>query len=63
LLAAGLEPAYACGEGVCGTCETTIIEGEPDHRDQVLSAAEKAAGRTMMICCSGRRSPRLVLDL
>lgn len=63
LLDAGLEVPYSCMEGVCGTCETRVIEGMPDHRDLVLSDAEHAAGKTMMICCSGCKGDRLVLDL
>jgi len=60
---AGIEPPYSCCEGVCGTCEVRVLEGVPDHRDLVLSNAEKAANDRMMICCSGSRSARLVLDL
>jgi vanillate O-demethylase ferredoxin subunit len=63
LLDAGLEPAHSCREGVCGTCETTVLHGVPDHRDMVLTDAEHAANRTMMICCSGCKGDRLVLDL
>ena len=40
-----------------------VIEGTPDHRDMVLTDDEKRTNRTMMVCCSGSRSPRLVLDL
>ena len=54
---------YACSEGVCGSCEVKVLEGQPDHRDQVLSDAEKARNDTMMVCCSGAVSRRLVLDL
>ena len=54
---------FSCGEGVCGTCETTVLEGTPDHRDQLLSAEEQASGDTMLICVSRSHSPRLVLDL
>jgi ferredoxin len=50
-------------EGICGTCETEVIEGEPDHRDSILSDADRASGNTMMICVSRSRSKRLVLDL
>lgn len=53
----------SCQEGICGTCETPVLEGEPDHRDSVLSPAERAANRSMMVCVSGCRSERLVLDL
>ncbi|WP_137818932.1 PDR/VanB family oxidoreductase [Pseudomonas sp. 2FG] len=52
-----------CREGVCGTCETRILEGEVEHFDQYLSAAEKAAQQTLMICVSRARGGRLVLDL
>jgi vanillate O-demethylase ferredoxin subunit len=63
LLAAGIEVGHSCLEGVCGTCETKVIEGIPEHRDVVLSAQERASNRTMMICCSGAKTGRLVLDL
>jgi len=52
-----------CREGVCGTCETRILEGEVDHHDQYLSAEEKAAQQSLMICVSRARGARLVLDL
>lgn len=60
---AGLNVPASCEQGVCGTCETRILEGVPDHRDLLLTPAEKASGKTMMICCSGSLSERLVLDL
>jgi ferredoxin-NADP reductase len=63
LEAAGIEVMSSCREGTCGTCETSVLEGVPDHRDAVLSAEERAANDTMMICCSRSLSPRLVLDL
>lgn len=63
LINIGIEPPYSCREGVCGTCEVRVIEGIPDHRDLVLSAAEKSANDRMMVCCSGAMSARLVLDL
>ena len=59
----GIDAPYSCREGICGTCEVRVLEGLPDHRDLVLSAAEKAENTRMMICCSGARSSRLVLDL
>ena len=62
LLAVGIDAGYSCLEGVCGTCETKVLEGIPDHRDVVLTAQERASNRTMMICCSGSKSGRLVLD-
>lgn len=60
---AGIDVLGSCMEGVCGTCECDVIEGEPEHRDSVLSEAEKARGDTIMICVSRSRSERLVLDI
>ncbi|MFF5965410.1 PDR/VanB family oxidoreductase [Streptomyces collinus] len=61
--AAGVEVLYSCTEGTCGTCETDVLDGEPDHRDSVLTDDERAAGETMLICVSRCRGERLVLDL
>lgn len=63
LIAAGAEPPWSCGEGVCGTCETRVLDGVPDHRDLVLTAAEHAKNDRMMVCCSGAKTATLVLDL
>ncbi len=63
LLAEGIDAGFSCLEGVCGTCETKVLEGIPDHRDAVLTANERASNKTIMICCSGALSSRLVLDL
>ncbi|GAB7546047.1 PDR/VanB family oxidoreductase [Cupriavidus sp. CuC1] len=63
LLNAGIEPPYSCQEGICGTCEVRVLAGLPDHRDLVLSEAEKASNQRMMICCSGAKGSKLVLDL
>ncbi|TBU96407.1 PDR/VanB family oxidoreductase [Phytopseudomonas dryadis] len=63
LLESGIEVDCSCREGVCGACETRVLEGEPDHRDGVLTKAEKAANKTMMVCVSGCKGSRLVLDL
>jgi ferredoxin len=60
---AGLEVTMPCLDALCGTCETRILDGEPDHRDALLTAEEHALGDTMLICVSRSRSPRLVLDL
>jgi ferredoxin-NADP reductase len=59
----GVYVLSSCEEGTCGTCETDVLAGEVDHRDSVLSAEERAANETMMICVSRARCPRLVLDL
>jgi vanillate O-demethylase ferredoxin subunit len=63
LNAAGLMPNCSCVQGVCGTCETRVLDGVPDHRDVILTPEERAQNRTMMICVSGARTGRLVLDL
>jgi len=59
----GLAVPYSCREGLCGTCETRVIAGEPEHRDCVLSSAARAANDTMMICVSRARSEVIELDL
>lgn len=61
--AAGVEVLYSCAEGTCGTCETDVLEGTPDHRDSVLTEEERESGETMLICVSRCRGERLVLDL
>ncbi len=60
---AGVGVATSCEQGVCGTCLTRVIEGEPDHRDMYLTPEEQAAGDQFLPCCSRSKSPRLVLDL
>jgi ferredoxin-NADP reductase len=61
--AAGVGVLSSCAEGTCGTCETPVLEGVPDHRDSVLDADEREVGDCMMICVSRSCTPRLVLDL
>ncbi len=63
LLEAGYSVPNSCREGVCGACETTVLEGTPDHRDSILTQSERQSGKTMMICCSGAKTSRLVLDI
>ena len=53
----------SCRQGICRTCEVEVLEGVPDHRDSVLSAQERAAGKTMMVCVSRALTPRLVLNV
>ncbi|MFB4426544.1 2Fe-2S iron-sulfur cluster-binding protein [Streptomyces sp. QL37] len=60
---AGITVDNSCRDGICGSCETRVLEGVPDHRDFLLSEAERAANTTMMICVSRCASGRLVLDL
>jgi ferredoxin-NADP reductase len=59
----GVNVLFSCREGTCGTCETGVLDGEPDHRDVLLTDAERAVGDVMMICVSRCRGARLVLDL
>lgn len=61
--AAGVAVLSSCTEGTCGTCETSVLDGTPEHRDSVLTTAERAAADVMMICVSRSMTPRLVLDL
>ncbi|MEZ5264182.1 MAG: PDR/VanB family oxidoreductase [Acidimicrobiales bacterium] len=59
----GLSVLASCERGTCGTCETAVLDGVPDHRDGALSPEEQEDGTAMMICCSGSLTPELVLDL
>ena len=60
---AGVSVVGSCLEGVCGTCETEVVDGEVDHRDSVLNDEEQASNEYMMICVSRCRGARLTLDL
>jgi ferredoxin-NADP reductase len=60
---AGIQVLSSCREGTCGTCETEVLDGAPDHRDVLLTPDERAAGETMMICVSRSNGGKLVLDL
>lgn len=53
----------SCEEGFCGTCETRVLDGTPDHRDDFLTDDERDAGDTMMLCVSRAETPELTLDL
>lgn len=61
--AAGANVMSSCEEGLCGTCETEILDGIPDHRDAVLTEAERASGTCMMLCVSWAKTNHLVLDI
>jgi len=63
LAAAGVEVPTSCGQGVCGTCLTRVLEGVPDHQDLYLTPEEQAANDQFTPCCSRSKTPRLVLDL
>lgn len=60
---AGIHVLYSCRNGQCGTCETAVLEGVPDHRDSLLTEEEQQEGKTMMVCCSRAKTPKLRLDL
>lgn len=59
----GHDVMYDCQRGDCGICQVDVIEGTPDHRDVVLSEAEKASGKVMQICVSRAKSARLKLEI
>ena len=63
LLEEGVDVLHDCQEGICGSCEVKVIEGEVDHRDFVLSEPEKDANSCMMVCVSRGCGNRLVLGL
>ncbi|NNH68342.1 oxidoreductase [Nocardia uniformis] len=63
LEAAGIDIITSCREGTCGSCETAVLRGDIDHRDEILTAEERARGNTMMLCVSRAHSDTLVLDL
>ncbi|MGE0671440.1 MAG: 2Fe-2S iron-sulfur cluster-binding protein [Methylibium sp.] len=61
--AAGIAAPFACRNGTCGTCATKVLSGTPEHRDTVLSDAEREHAGLMCICVSRASSPELALDL
>jgi vanillate O-demethylase ferredoxin subunit len=63
LAAAGVEIPVSCEQGVCGTCLTRVIEGEPDHKDAYMTQQEQTKNDQFTPCCSRSKSKRLVLDL
>lgn len=60
---AGVNILTSCEQGVCGTCVTTVIEGEPDHRDVYFNSQERASGKLITPCVSRCKGNRLVVDL
>jgi len=63
LIDAGLNPDHSCKEGVCGACETQVLDGEIEHLDGILTKRERESGKVMMICVSRCKRGPLVLDL
>jgi ferredoxin len=62
LLAHRPDQPYSCRQGFCRTCRVRVLAGAPDHRDSVLTPAERAAG-DLLACVSRCAGDRLVLDL
>ncbi len=60
---AGVTVLSSCREGTCGTCETAVLEGVPEHRDSLLTQDERESNEIMFLCVSRSLSPELVLDL
>ncbi|MCS5480907.1 PDR/VanB family oxidoreductase [Corynebacterium sp. YIM 101645] len=58
----GAEIDTSCEEGICGTCIMSVLQGTPEHRDNVLTKGEREANETMAVCVSRTRDPKLVLD-
>ncbi len=56
ILAAGIDVACDCREGLCGSCEVEVLEGDIDHRDMVLTRNERKQSKRMMSCCSRARN-------
>ncbi|MCA0934372.1 PDR/VanB family oxidoreductase [Vibrio alginolyticus] len=63
LTEAGVDVPFSCGEGVCGTCITNVIDGTPEHRDHYLTDKEKACNREFLPCCSRSKTPSLTIEL
>jgi vanillate O-demethylase ferredoxin subunit len=63
LQGAGVEIAVSCEQGICGTCRTLVLDGEPEHRDSFLTKTERARNTCFLPCVSRARTPVLVLDL
>ena len=63
LVRAGVDVPLSCEQGVCGMCMTRVIDGIPDHRDDVLSEAERASNGVILPCVSRAKSALLTLDL
>ena len=59
----GVQHPISCEQGICATCIVTVLEGEPDHRDSILTDDEHNIERQFTPCCSRAFSDRLVLDI
>jgi len=59
----GVNVEHGCKQGLCGACKARVLDGQPDHRDSVLSASDRAGNDVMCVCVSGCKGDTLVLDL
>jgi len=60
---AGVPVSGSCKEGLCGTCETKVVDGIPDHRDSILTGQDRSINDRMFICVSRSRGATLTLDV
>ncbi len=60
---AGHDVPFSCSEGICGTCLTKVVAGQPDHWDMYLTPEEQEKDDCIMVCCSRSQTARLVLDI
>lgn len=63
LLEAGIDVQHDCREGLCGNCECSVVDGQIDHRDRVLTPQERAEGKKMLVCCSRAQGAKMQLEL
>ncbi|MCT1355773.1 PDR/VanB family oxidoreductase [Gordonia sp. p3-SID1431] len=58
----GCDVDTSCQEGICGTCIMQVLAGEPEHRDNVLTKAERESGEVIAVCVSRTTGEKMVLD-
>ena len=63
LLDNGIDAPYGCMQGVCGMCEVPVLDGTPDHRDQILTNETRTRNASLIVCCSRSLTPSLTIDL
>ena len=63
LEAAGIGVANACRDGVCGSCEVSVLAGVPDHRDSIRAGDALHDTTSLAVCVSRAKTPELVLDI
>jgi vanillate O-demethylase ferredoxin subunit len=59
----GIDAAFSCEQGVCGTCVSDVVDGTPDHCDSFLSEKQKSSGDRMCICVSRARGDTITIDI